>query len=461
MKLYNTKTRQLEEFKSITPEVVKMYSCGPTVYDSIHVGNLRAFTFADILKRTLILNGYKVVHVMNITDFGHLVGDGDDGEDKMSVGLKREGLERSIAGMKSLADKYSQVFLEDTRKLNLLPADVYPRAIEHIDEYIQIIKKLDAKGFIYTTTDGVYFDTSKDMGYGKMALLDRATDTESRIETNTEKKNNRDFALWKFADEEGAKNGIGFNSPWGFGFPGWHIECSGMAWKYLGEHFDIHTGGVDHIAVHHTNEIAQSENAHGTTYANYFCHNEFLNMANEKMSKSKGNVYTLRDIEAHNITPLAFRYFLLQSHYSQHANFTWEALEASQSALGKLYKTTLSLKEKSVETSPITNSYTGKFDAAVSDNLNTAAGLALLWEMLKDNSLSESEKYQTLLHMDTVLGLKLAEVEPEVKIFTKEVQEKIDQLIAERNAHRENKNWTESDRIRDELLALGYTVADK
>lgn len=405
MKLYNTRTRNIEEFESIAPRVVKMYSCGPTVYDSVHIGNLRAFLFADLLKRTLMLVGYKVQHVMNITDFGHLVGDGDDGEDKMSVGLRREGFERSLEGMKQLADKYSQVFFEDIKKLNMQPADVYPRAIEHISEYIQIIQKLEDKGFVYTTSDGVYFDTAKDIHYGEMALISRSKDSESRIAENAEKKNERDFALWKFADDEGKKNSIGFDSPWGFGFPGWHIECSGMSWKYLGEHFDIHTGGVDHIAVHHTNEIAQSENAHGTTYANFFCHNEFLNMGEEKMSKSKGNVYTLRDIEEHNIQPLAFRYFLLQSHYRQNANFTWEALDAAQTAYTRLLKQTQ--KFKGIESGSADTEYVDKFKKALFEDLNTAKALALVWTLFKDKEVSDADKKATLELYDTVLGLSM------------------------------------------------------
>lgn len=404
MKLYNTRTRQIEEFISIEPGVVRMYSCGPTVYDSIHIGNLRAFTFADLLKRALIFEGYKVKQIMNITDFGHLVGDGDDGEDKMSVGLKREGFDRSLAGMKMLADKYTNVFLEDIKKLNILPAETYPRAIEHIAEYIEIIKKLENKGFIYTTSDGVYFDTAKDSHYGEMALINRSKDSESRIAENTEKKNDRDFALWKFADEEGSKNGIGFPSPWGFGFPGWHIECSGMSWKYLGEHFDIHTGGVDHIAVHHTNEIAQSENAHGVTYANFFCHNEFLNVDEQRMGKSKGNAYTLRQIEEKKVLPLAFRYFLLQSHYRQNTNFTWEALEAAQTAYTRLLKQTVKL---AVESGTPDLKYLEKFKNAISEDLNTAKALALVWTILKDKDVADADKRATLEVFDQVLGLTM------------------------------------------------------
>lgn len=405
MNLYNTRTRKIEEFVSIDPGVVRMYSCGPTVYDSVHIGNLRAFLFADILKRTLLLAGYNVTHIMNITDFGHLVGDGDDGEDKMSVGLKREGFPRNLEGMEMLADKYTKVFVEDIAKMNMIPADTYPRAIKHIEKYIEIIKKLENKGFIYKTSDGIYFDTDKDPHYGEMAKIDRSKTGESRLIHNSEKKNDRDFALWKFADEEGIKNEIGFDSPWGFGFPGWHIECSGMSWQYLGEHFDIHTGGVDHISVHHTNEIAQSENAHGVTYANFFCHNEFLTINNDRMGKSKGNAYTMREIEEKNISPLAFRYFLLQSHYRQNSNFTWEALDAAQTAYTRLLKQTEKLK--SFESGIVNQSYLNKFKNALFEDLNTAKALALIWGILKDKDVNEVDRKATLAEFDKVLGLGL------------------------------------------------------
>jgi cysteinyl-tRNA synthetase len=270
MKLYNSLTRTVEEFKPLEHGLVKMYSCGPTVYDHVHIGNIRAFIFADLLKKALEFEGYAVKHIMNITDFGHLKGDSDDGEDKMSLGLKREGLPRSVDGMKQLADKYTKVFFEDIEKVNIKFADYYPRAIEYIAEYIKIIEGLEKKGFTYKISDGIYFDTGKDPHYGDMSLLDKEDAGVSRIGENEEKRNPADFALWKFVNED--LSVVGFPSPWGMGFPGWHIECSGMALKFLGEQIDIHTGGVDHINVHYTNEIAQTENFTGKTFSQFNCH---------------------------------------------------------------------------------------------------------------------------------------------------------------------------------------------
>lgn len=401
MKLYNSRTRKIEEFKSIEVDHVKMYSCGPTVYDYVHIGNLRAFTFADLLKKTLKFSGYNVRHVMNITDFGHLVGDTDDGEDKMSVGLKREGLPRTLEGMKKLADKYIEIFISDISKINIALPDEMPKASENIEEYIKIINGLDSKGFVYKTSDGLYFDTSKDANYGFMSLLKNSSHDEGRIAMNNEKKNPADFALWKFADS----TGIGFPSTHGFGFPGWHIECSGMAIKYLGETFDIHTGGIDLMSIHHTNEIAQSENYTGKIFSNFFCHNEFINIDEQKMSKSKNNYFTLNTILQHNFSPLSFRYFLLQSHYRQNNNFTWEALEASQTALNKLKKQVEKL-EKSEE-KEVHQKYIDKFTTQIQNDINTPQALATLWTLLKDKTVSDNEKYWTIKKFDEVFSLGL------------------------------------------------------
>jgi cysteinyl-tRNA synthetase len=456
MKLYNTKTRKLEEFNSIEKDIVKIYSCGPTVYDSIHIGNLRAFTFADILKKVLQFKGYKVLHVMNITDFGHLVGDGDDGEDKMSVGLKRENLPRNLEGMKTLAEKYTKIFLEDIQEINIALPDFLPKASDYINEYIEIIKLLDQKGFVYKTSDGLYFDTEKDKNYGKMALLDRQESLQSRLQENTEKKNSRDFALWKFAEEKQNTEIIGFESSFGFGFPGWHIECSGMSKKFLGKTFDIHTGGVDHIAVHHTNEIAQSENAHDCTYANFFCHCEFLNVNNEKMAKSKNNFTTLKDIKE-NTDPLAFRYFLLQSHYRQNINFNFESLKASDTALSRLKKHLANLKtERKDEEKKVSEKYLNIFKESIFDDLNTSKALANLWEMLKDENISNTEKYFTALEMDKVFSLSLDE-ELKEETFSQEIQD----LISEREIYRKEKNFAKADEIREKLKSLGYIMQDR
>ncbi len=403
MKLYNSLTRKIEAFESLVVHKVKMYSCGPTVYDFVHIGNLRAFIFADILKKSLELNNYNVTQIINITDFGHLVGDGDDGEDKMSEGLKRDNLPRTLEGMKTLADKYTNSFFKDIKKLNISPASTYPRASENIGEYIKIISDLEQKSFTYKISDGIYFDTSKDKDYGVMSLLDKTSKGESRIGENSEKRNPADFALWKFADT----TSTGFDSPFGFGFPGWHIECSGMVLKYLGEQIDIHTGGVDHINVHHTNEIAQSENFTGKKYSTFFCHNEFLDVNNIKMSKSKNNFFTLRDIEEKNISPLAFRYLTLTVNYRQKLNFTWEGLEAAQTALNKLKNKVESFKEQNLEVA-ISEDYKNKFLEKLNNDLNTAQALALLWTLLKDKSVQGGEKLGTILYFDKVFSLGLS-----------------------------------------------------
>jgi cysteinyl-tRNA synthetase len=463
MRLYNTRTRKIEEFKSLVPGEVKMYSCGPTVYDHVHLGNIRAFIFADLLRKTFEFFDYKVTQIMNITDFGHLKGDADDTEDKMSEGLRREGLPRTLEGMKILADKYTNIFFEDIKKVNIRPALHYPRAIEYVEEYIKIIKGLEEKGFAYKISDGVYFDTSKDPNYGCMSLLDKNNKRESRIGENTEKRNQADFALWKFADDR--LSVVGFQSPWGVGFPGWHIECSGMVLKFLGEQIDIHTGGVDHINVHHTNEMAQSESFTGKTYSTFFCHNEFLNFNNEKMAKSKGNFFTLQSVEEKNLNPLAYRYLCLQSHYRQKMNFSFESIEASQNALKRLQNNILELKSKidnsaSSDSKIFSNKYLTQFKENLSEDLNTAAALATLWEMLKDEAISPEEKYLTAIEMDKVLSLDLgisshqhnnqAELMPEIQI-----------LIDKRNKLRADKNFSEADEIREQLKELGYEAVDK
>lgn len=448
MKLYNTRTRKIEDFTPLEDGKVKMYSCGPTVYDSAHIGNLRYFTFADILKKVLILNGYSVDQIMNITDFGHLVGDGDDGEDKMSEGLRRENLPRTLDGMKSLADKYTNLFLDDIKKMNISPAKSFPRASKNIEEYIKIIETLDKKGFVYRTSDGLYFDTAKDPNYGFMSTLDKSDAGQSRIGVNSEKKNPADFALWKFGD------GVGFESPFGFGFPGWHIECSGMAYKFLGEQMDIHTGGIDHINVHHTNEIAQSENFTGKTYANFFCHCAFLDIDNTKMSKSKNNFFSMRDIEEKGIAPLAFRYLILGAHYRQNLNFTWESLQAAQNALLKLEKSTLNIKS---DGGKVSSKYFEEFKSALDNDLNTAQALATLWEMLKDENVSDDDKYATAIKMDEVLSLDLGKDIAEKKV---EITPEIATLIEERKKLRSEKKYTEADEIRNKLISLGIEVKD-
>jgi cysteinyl-tRNA synthetase len=312
IKLYNSLTRKVEDFVPLDASLIRMYNCGPTVYDYVHIGNLRAFFTADLVRRSLEWSGYEVKQVMNVTDVG-IGGDNDEGEDKIIKGLKREGKEINLEAMKELTDFYTERFKEDIAKLNIETPHVMPRASEHIAEDIELISTLEGKAFAYTTSDGVYFDTSKDPNYGKLGGLSGA-EPEARIEANVEKRNSRDFALWKF------NSNLGYPSPWGQGFPGWHIECSAMATKYLGQSFDIHTGGIDLAPIHHNNEIAQSENACGCQFAHYWIHNGFLNLQGEKMAKSEGNVFTLKTVSEKGYTPLAYRYFLLQAHYRSPAN---------------------------------------------------------------------------------------------------------------------------------------------
>jgi cysteinyl-tRNA synthetase len=443
LKVYNTLSKKEEEFKPISEGKVGMYSCGPTVYNYAHIGNLRSYIFVDVLKRTLQYEGLAVKHVMNITDVGHLVSDSDDGDDKMTKALKREGLPMTLEAMKTIALKYEEAFVEDLKKLNILLPDVMPRATDHIAEDIEIIKKLEEKGFVYKTSDGLYFDTSKDLNYGALGGL--SDENVARVEANSEKKNPRDFALWKFNSE------MGWETPWGKGFPGWHIECSGMSMKYLGEHFDIHTGGIDHIPIHHNNEIAQSENATGQKYVNYWLHNNFLNVDNEKISKSLGNDVYLKTLEEKGFSPADYRYFLLQTNYRSLANFTWEGLEAAQNALKKLKNAYLGL---GTDTGTVSAFYKQQFTEGLEDNLNTPKALAVVWELVNDKEALLADKHATLLEFDKVLGLGMD------TWMKDEIPTDVLELAQERNKARLSKEWAKSDELRDKIKALGYEIKD-
>ncbi len=444
--LINTLSKKKELFSPIHPGKVGMYHCGPTVYDSIHVGNLRAFLLADITRRVFAFNNYEVDQVMNITDIGHLVSDGDDGDDKMTKGLKREGLEVNLENMLKLARKYEEVFLADITDLNILRPKIIARASEHIVEDIDMIQKLEEKGFTYTISDGIYFDTEKMPDYGKLGGLNHSH--ESRIGEISEKKNPRDFALWKFDNDKG------WQSPWGQGFPGWHIECSGMSTHYLGDQFDIHTGGHDLASVHHNNEIAQSECATGhTPFVNYWLHNEFVNIGEEKMAKSGSNFITLQTVRDNNIDPLTLRYLYLQSHYRSQINFSWESLTAAQTALQKLHTIVAELPSGGV----VNTEYVTLFADMINDDLNTAGGIAIMWELLKNSNISPEDKKATLLDIDQVLGLKLMNQE---LIKISDIPEPIQKLLQERAIAREEKNWHSADLLREEIKALGYEIKD-
>lgn len=395
IKLHNTFSNTLEEFKPIKRGHVGMYHCGPTVYDYVHIGNLRSFFLADLLRRTFEFFGLEVFQVMNITDVG-IGGNNDEGEDKIVQGLKREGKTISMENMKELGDFYTERFKEDIKRLNIKVPNVLPKASEHIERQIELIGILETKGFTYQTSDGIYFDTNKDSDYGKLGGLSESG--ESRIETNTEKRNSRDFALWKL------NSNLGFPSPWGQGFPGWHLECSAMSTKYLGDTFDIHTGGLDLAPIHHNNEIAQSESANGSPLANYWIHNEFVNVKEGKMAKSEGNQITLNALVEHGSAPLAYRYFLLMAHYRTPVTFSWEALEAAQNAYNRLTKFVANLSK----IGKINESYKDKFKEKLENDLNTPQALAVLWGLVKDDKISPEDKLATLFDFDKVLGLGLA-----------------------------------------------------
>jgi cysteinyl-tRNA synthetase len=393
LKLHNTLTNSLEEFVPLEEGKVQMYHCGPTVYDYVHIGNLRSFLLADLLRRTCEYLGYEVKQVMNVTDVG-IGGNNDEGEDKIISGLKREGKEITMENMKTLADFYTERFKEDVGTLNIKAPHHLPKASEHIAEDIAMIEKLVSRGFAYETQDGVYFDTAKDPHYGKLGRLGK--ETESRIE-NSSKRNSRDFALWK------KNSNLGYPSPWGQGFPGWHIECSAMATKYLGESFDIHTGGLDLAPVHHNNEIAQSENACGCEFARYWLHNEFVNVPEGKMAKSEGTGITLKTLVEKGFSPLAYRYFLLMAHYRTPVTFTWEALEAAQNAYNKITKLVSSLPE----CGQVHEGYKKQFIEKIENDLNTPQALAVLWTMMKDDSVSPEDKRATAQDFCRVYGLGL------------------------------------------------------
>ena len=456
LKLHNTLSGKTEEFKSITDGKVGMYNCGPTVYDYAHIGNLRSYVFADTLRRTLEYLGFTVHQVINITDVGHLSGEVDDGEDKMTSALKREGKALTTQAMREVANFYFEEYKKDLRKLNIELPSEFPFASDHIEEDITLINILLEKKIAYKITDGIYFDVKEFPSYGKLGNIrrNRREDTESRIGINPEKKNYRDFALWKFNAD------LGYVAPFGKGFPGWHIECSAMSMKYLGETFDIHTGGIDHIPTHHNNEIAQSESVTGKPLANFWLHNAFVNVESGKMAKSEGNFITMNTLIEKKLHPIAYRYWLLQAHYSTQVNFTWDALESAQLAYIKLIKLWHTLPTGG---SPI-QQYIDEFTSYIEDDLDTPKAIALLWQIVKDDSVTPENKRATIVEFDKIFGLNLDEVSK----ITAFVHQKIDNLpveiqaiISRREEVRQNKDFETSDKLRDELKEKGYIVEDK
>lgn len=449
MKIFNTLTRQKEEFEPIKRKKVSLYTCGPTVYAYAHIGNLRSYIFEDILKRTLEYNDYKVKHIMNITDVGHLTSDSDTGEDKLEKGAKEEG-----RTAQEVAKFYTEAFIKDLKRLNIEYPDYFCKATKYIKDQIEIIELLEKKGYTYQIEDGVYLDTSKLKGYGKLARLDKnSLKAGARVEMVAGKKNPTDFALWKLTPK-GVKRQQEWNSPWGKGFPGWHLECTAIQGNELGFPFDIHCGGIDHIPVHHTNEIAQTKAAYGIDPVNYWLHNEFLVLKDgEKMSKSKGNISTLKELMRKGIDPLSYRYLNLITHYRSPLMFDMESLKAAQNALNNLHDKVLEIKTKPKKTKN-TERYLIRFEDAINDDLGTPQAIALMWEVLKLEKLTDSEKYYLLLEFDKIFGLRLSEIK-KIKV-PKEIKE----LIKEREKARKNKDWIRSDGIRLRIEEKGYQIKD-
>lgn len=449
LKLYNTLTRVKETFEPINKDKVSLYSCGPTVYARAHIGNMRTYIFNDILHRVLLGEEYKVDFIQNVTDVGHLSDDGSDGEDKLEMAAKRESL-----NVWEISKKYFEDFISDARELNVLPPRLWVKATDHIAEQIELVEKLEQKGFTYLTSDGVYFDTGKITDYGKLAGLRAESLMEgARVEINKEKKNITDFALWKFSAAPGQR-AMEWPSPWGVGFPGWHIECSAMSMKYLGEKFDIHTGGVDFIPLHHTNEIAQNEASVGHKVVNFWLHGEFLIIDGKKMSKSLGNIITIEDIKKKGFSPLAFRYFTMSAHYRQKLNFTWEALEAAANGLNHLKNLARDFSSGDSKTSKFPDSWKNKFMNAVADDLSMPQAISILWDLLKDKNEAPSGKHGFLLDCDKILGLSL-EASP-----LPQPPAEVLELASRREKARMSNLFEEADRLREEIARMGYTVKD-
>ena len=457
LKLWNTESRSLETFTPLSPGNVTMYSCGPTVYDYIHIGNLRSYLFADILKRTLEYNHLVVKNTINLTDFGHLTDDGDAGDDKMMKGLAREGMPVTLEAMRKLSDKYIEAFYNDIAELRVAKPTQFSRASDFISEQIQLIKTLDEKGYTYETRDGVYFDISRFPKYGRLGNINLTElKNGARVETNSEKRHPADFAVWK-------KGELGWESRWGKGFPGWHIECSAMAMATLGKQIDIHTGGIDHIAVHHNAEISQCECATGKKFVRYWLHNEFITLNNNKIGKSLGNAINLRHLLDAGYSGDDYRYWLLTAHYRSPANFSFEALTASKQALYRLKRHIY--EEYRNKVTKVVPAYLKQFHAHLNNDLDTPQAIALLWEIIKDTTITPGEKCATIQHIDHVLQIGLSDPLDEAirslgVVSVSDTPENIQALIDERELARSARNWEKADRLRDELLQKGYEIED-
>jgi len=456
--LYSTEAHAVVTFlPRVRGAAVTMYSCGPTVYDYIHIGNLRAYVFVDLLKKTLESNGYEVNHTINLTDFGHLTDDADAGEDKMMKGLRRDGKPITLTAMREMSDFFINAFKSDSAALRIKPPTTWARASDYVAEQIALTTTLEEKGYTYETSDGVYFDIAKFPRYGRLGNinLDELKNGAS-VELNSEKHHPADFAVWK-------KGLLGWDSRWGKGFPGWHVECSAMALATLGKEIDIHTGGVDHIHIHHNAEIAQSEAATGKTFVRYWVHNEFMNIDNSKIGKSLGNAITLRQLCDRGFSADDYRYLLLTSHYRSPMNFTWAALRGARQALFRLKR--YIYEEYGNITGEPAPAYLARFNAAINDDLNTPQAIALLFEIVKDGSLTNPIKCATLKAFDHVLDIGLRDAKDTALaslgvVVAANLPAEIAALVGAREAARASRDWTKSDHLRAELNIQGYIIED-
>lgn len=457
----NSLSRKKEKFGPINPPNVGMYTCGMTVYDYAHIGHGRKYVTDDILKRVLTVNGYHVKHVQNVTDVGHLVSDADEGEDKLEKGAAKQG-----KTVWEVAEYFTKNFYDSMDKLNVVRPEIICKATEHIEEQIELIGKILENGFAYDTPEAVYFDVTKFENYGEafgQKLEDKKIAVREDVRTGEHKKHPADFALWFKRVGRFSNHVMHWDSPWGDGFPGWHIECSAMSMKYLGEQFDIHTGGEDHISIHHPNEIAQSESATGKSpFVKYWIHTAFLMVDGQKMSKSLENFYTVTDVIEKGFDPLALRYLYLGTHYRDPLNFTWGSLTAAQNALTKLKSLVLSFKSEtdrtllSEEKEAKLSDFNNRFLSAMNDDLNAPKALAVLWEMLKSN-IPSTDKYDLALSFDEMLGFGLSQL---TGVETR-IPDEIQALINERQKLRAEGKFTEADRIRDKITAAGFSINDK
>ena len=452
MKLYNTLTRKVEEFEPLHPPKVGLYTCGPTVYDYEHIGHGRKYVYDDILKRTLSYFEYEVKHVQNVTDVGHLVSDADEGEDKLEKGARKHGLT-----VWEVVDFFTKHFYDSMDKFNIQRPNIIAKATEHIPAQIKLVSQLVDKGYAYDTPEAVYFNVSKFKNYGSLdpqKMEEKKVGVRKEVQTGDHKRNPADFALWfkrvgRFKDHI-----MHWDSPWGAGFPGWHIECSAMSMKYLGSTIDIHTGGVDHISVHHPNEIAQSEAVTRRPFVNYWVHHEMLLVDGRKMSKSLGNVYKIEDIIAKGFEPLDLRYLYLTAHYRKQQNFNWEALKSARTARLRLVKTISQWDSPKIGCAQLEKS----FAQAIGDDLNMPEALAVLWETV-NSDYPTGAKHASVLKMDKVLGLQLDKVSYG-RLEFKNLPDKIQKLVQKREEYRKQKEWKQADILRGEISKHGYEVED-